>query len=600
MASCTYNPRIDSVNPYAVLNVTQQSQNVAANTSVVRYELLIYRPSAIYSSASKSYSITVNGARVKSGTTTIGGSGTKSIASGTTTISHNADGTKSISFSFSLDFEITWSGRWIGTGSASGSMTLSTIPRATTPGLSPTTVTMGNNLTINLPRASGSFTHTLQHDFYVGSWTTFATGVGTSATLSVPLDWANRIPSATSGGGRIRCLTYNGGTLIGEKIANFTATVPTNIVPSISDVVISEATAGLAAKFAAYVQNNSTLSVKITAAGAYSSTIKSYSTKINGATYSGSNVTSGAITTSGSVAVDVTVTDTRGRTATVKKTIDVIPYSFPTITEFSVQRAGETGTIDDDGVYALVSLAYAISPINDKNDNVYTIEYKKESDADWKTLKTGTGYEFNGNMNLGAVLDEDYSFNFRVTVKDYFTTIINNALPVPTAFTPLDFKANGKGIAFGEVANEDGFSVNMPAAFRKDVSFADKTGEGTFECGFPAIFNSLVTYGGFCVPRFIAGTRVITDLNGVTNVTMFSLSKLKTIFNVTEISPDPTAIHTAQFQALFSNGDGNAEPMHVDGATWINETLFAVFDRPAYGAIRINYVIMYFDKLYEK
>lgn len=246
MASCKYNPGINSTNPYAVLNVTQQSQNISGNYSVVRWELLVYRPSAIYSSAAKSFSITVNGSTVKSGTTTIGGSGTKSIASGTTTIYHNSDGTKSISFSFSLQFDITWSGRKIGTGSASGSMALSRIPRATTPSLSPSSVTMGNNITVNLPRASSSFTHTLQHDFYASGWTTFATGASTSATLATPINWAERIPNAVSGGGRIRCLTYNGGTLIGEKIVNFTATVPTSVVPTISAIDVAESADGIA------------------------------------------------------------------------------------------------------------------------------------------------------------------------------------------------------------------------------------------------------------------------------------------------------------------------------------------------------------------
>ena len=89
MASITYNPGINSVNPTVTLTVTQTSQSVANNTSTVNYSLVINRPSAISSNASKSFSIIINGSTVKSGTTTIGGSGSKTIASGTTTISHN-------------------------------------------------------------------------------------------------------------------------------------------------------------------------------------------------------------------------------------------------------------------------------------------------------------------------------------------------------------------------------------------------------------------------------------------------------------------------------------------------------------------------------
>ena len=197
MASCKYNPGINSVNPYAVLNVTQQSQNVSTNKTTVRYELLLYRPSKISSSANKAYSIVVNGKTVKSGTTTIGGSGTKSIASGTTEITHNADGTKSISFSFSLTFDIDWNVGHIGTGRANGSMNLTTIPRATTAVLTPSNVYLGGTINIDLSsRASSAFTHNLYWRF--GELTgTIGTGITTSASLKTEKSWASQIPNGS-------------------------------------------------------------------------------------------------------------------------------------------------------------------------------------------------------------------------------------------------------------------------------------------------------------------------------------------------------------------------------------------------------------------
>ena len=55
MASITYNPGINSVNPTVTLTVTQTSQSVANNTSTVNYSLVINRPSAISSNASKKF-----------------------------------------------------------------------------------------------------------------------------------------------------------------------------------------------------------------------------------------------------------------------------------------------------------------------------------------------------------------------------------------------------------------------------------------------------------------------------------------------------------------------------------------------------------------
>ena len=99
-------------------NWSQSSQSIANNNSVVSWSLqLIASGGSISSSASKSWSVTVNGSNY-SGTNTVGVSNgqTKTLASGSTTIAHNADGTKSFSFSFSQQFDINYSGvGWIGT-----------------------------------------------------------------------------------------------------------------------------------------------------------------------------------------------------------------------------------------------------------------------------------------------------------------------------------------------------------------------------------------------------------------------------------------------------------------------------------------------------
>ena len=117
----------------------QVSQNVADNKTVVgwRMDLVAGSSGRISSTASKDWAVTVNGTKY-SGTNTIGvgNNATKTLASGQTTITHDADGTKSFSYSFSQEFGITFSGTALGTKSGSGTGTLNTIPRATTPTVS--------------------------------------------------------------------------------------------------------------------------------------------------------------------------------------------------------------------------------------------------------------------------------------------------------------------------------------------------------------------------------------------------------------------------------------------------------------------------------
>lgn len=452
MASCTYNPKINSVNPYAVLNVTQQSQNVATNKTTVRYELLLYRPSKISSSANKAYSIVVNGKTVKSGTTTIGGSGTKSIASGTTEITHNADGTKSISFSFSLTFDIDWNVGHIGTGRANGSMNLTTIPRATTAVLTPSNVYLGGTINIDLSsRASSAFTHNLYWRF--GELTgTIGTGITTSASLKTEKSWASQIPNGSSGIGYIYCDTFNGNTKIGAKTVSFTANISTGMEPVIDSVSISEAVSGIYNQFYGYVQNKSQLLINISARGVNGATIKSYKTVIDGVTYVGQQFTTSPISKSGNVEISISVTDSRGLTTTTTRTVNVMEYSPPRISQFTVVRGNADNTPNSIGNYAIMRIDFAISRLGGRNRNSYKIEYKSNHDSDYRLLGTYSGYEFSGIKNGGNILNGSNTYAFRLTVTDFFGDVVVEYDGVPTSSTLFNVNTAGTSMCFGAVS----------------------------------------------------------------------------------------------------------------------------------------------------
>ena len=100
----------------------------------------------------------------------------------TVDISHNEDGTKTVTLSGAWCSGI--SGGWAPYSlSVSGKVTLKTIPRATTPVVG--TVTLGEQAVISLPRASTAFTHTLSYSFGSASGT-IATGAGDSCRWTAP------------------------------------------------------------------------------------------------------------------------------------------------------------------------------------------------------------------------------------------------------------------------------------------------------------------------------------------------------------------------------------------------------------------------------
>lgn len=447
------------------------SQSVANNTSSVTAKVQLVSTGSSYtinSSASKSGSLTINGTKYTfSFSAALSGNQTKTLYTKTVTIGHASDGKKTCAFSATCGINVTLGGTYYGNVTASGSGTFDTIPRATTPTLSASSVNMGASITINMPRASSSFDHTLTYKFGNASGT-IGSGLGTSKAWTVPLTLANQIPSGTSGTCTITCKTYNGSTLIGTKTVSFKANIPAAVVPSISAVAMAETVSGLAAQFGAYVQGKSKVKITITAAGAYGSTIKAYKTTVDGKSYSGAAPTTGTLS-SGTKDVTITVTDSRGRTATTTKTLTVIAYSAPTIKGLSPVRALEDGTANYDGQHGKIGFAYAVSTVGSKNTSQYTLEYKARASTEWIQLQAGTGYTLSTSIITGAVFSVDSAYDVRLSVKDYFTTT-KKTVEIPTAFTLLDFNASGRGVAFGKVSEvADGMEIGLDMSIYKNI-----------------------------------------------------------------------------------------------------------------------------------
>lgn len=444
------------------------SQSVANNTSSVTVKVQLVSTGASYtinSSASKSGSVTINGTKYTFNfTASLSGNQTKTLYTKTVTVSHAANGTKTCSFSATCGINVTLSGTYYGNVTASGTGTFNTIARASTISSVTSSVSVNgtNAVTVNITRAASSFTHTVVFSF--GSYSKTTTGVGTSTSYAIPTSWLNAIPSATSGTAKVTVTTYSGSTKIGSAVSkNFTLTVPSSVVPTISTVTLTEATSGLAAQFGGYVQNKSRVAVKITAAGALSSTIKAYKTSIQGSTLTGASVTSGTLTKSGTSTVTITVTDSRGRTASTTRSITVNAYTAPKINTFTAIRANGLGAADDNGTMALARIRFSIAAVNDKNGKSYKVEYRPKGTDDWTQAASGSVYAYDSNMLLNISLNTDTSYDLRLTVTDFFGSTTAST-DVATAFTLMDFNQSGRGIAFGKVSEVDGMEIDMPVS----------------------------------------------------------------------------------------------------------------------------------------
>ena len=478
------------------------TQNVANNTSKITCTMYLVQASSwgLNISTRSDNSTTINGTKYTWDSPAISNGGGKTTKLGTVTsgnIAHNADGTKSVTISSTFNLEATISGTYRGTITASATITLNTIPRATTPTLSASSANMGATVTINMPRASSAFTHDLAYKVGSGSYVSIATGRGTSYGWTVP-DVASSIPNATSVKLTVRCITKNGSTTVGTKYAYLTAKVPASVVPPAPTLAISEGTAGLAAQFGAYVQNKSTLVVSIAAAGIKGSTITAYQTTLLGKTYTGSAFTSGVLTTSGTVTLSTKVKDSRGRWSAAKTTtVTVLPYSAPQVKALKVFRVDSAGVADEQGEYIRVDYNYSVSPLGYKNTQTAVIEYKRSSETTWATLLTNTAYSVNVSAKpTTPTFSIDYQYDIRLTVTDWFEEPRTYTTTLPSGAVILDLLASGKGIAFGKTADQEGvdFGWNL-AGFTADASG-----------GVAKIGGLLIQWGGVTITPSAANT----------------------------------------------------------------------------------------------
>ena len=524
------------------------TQNVAKNTSKITCVMYLVQASSwsLGIGTRSDNSTTINGTKYTWSSPAISNGGGKTTKLATVTsgeITHNADGTKSVALSATFNIEATISGTYRGTITASTTVTLNTIPRATQHTLSSTSVNMGSAVTISMPRASSSFTHDLSYRLNGGSWVSIATGRGTSYSWTVP-DLASSIPNAASGTITVRCITKNGSTTVGTKTANMTAKVPTSVIPTVGALAIQDATSGLATQFGAYIQGKSTLAVSIAASGAKGSTITAYSTTVAGKTYTGASFTTSVLTGSGSISLVTKVKDSRGRWSTAKTTtVTLLAYSAPKITKLTPFRVNAAGNADEEGEYLSLAYAYSVTALGSKNTAAMTIEYKRTVDTTWATLTTGSALSANTTIKpTSPTFSTDSQYDIRLTVKDWFGASRTYTATLPTGSVILDLLASGKGIAFGKVAEAEGFDLGFPL-----VGLSTQSQAGQVELG-----GLLIQWGGVSITPSAANTPT-------TSVVTFprAYTATPTVF-VTPVSSVPETLSVAIQRAESVVGDPKA------------------------------------------
>ena len=449
-----------------LLDVSEKSYSIENNTSQIEWWVGIRSNTAYHNhyGLSETYVVNINGTVVHNAvhTPTVNSGATVWVASGTTTVSHNADGSKSISVSAS--FNNADRGTYLPTtGSCSGSLKLTTIPRATTPSIDKPSLDCGSAIKISGTSASSNFSHKV----YV-TWNGTKTQIGTIASgttspsfsYTIPTDWEKNIPDSTSGIATFTLETISGSTSVGSKTVNATIKVRSGVVPSIGTVSISD-TNSICAGIGQYVQSQSKLKFTIATSGNQGSTITSVSTKFNGQTYSGSTFTTQAIQNSGTLTYTITVTDSRGRTATKSGSINVVAYNPPSLTNVSAKRANSSYAVDESsGTYALLHFKVGFTSLSNKNVTSFYIQYRASGASSWNKINSwANNYTLNQDYKAGNLFTSTTTtYEIAFGVKDKFMSDYSwQIVTVTPTYTLINFGKDGKSLTF---FGQDGNNAN--------------------------------------------------------------------------------------------------------------------------------------------
>lgn len=438
---------------YLNVYVEQGSQSITANTSTVNWRMTVSRTGAYYThnhQGDSTLSLNLDGQNVHYSYPTWETSGEEyTLASGSSTISHNADGTKTLPISCTFNPN----NGLHGTITVSASLSLTTIPRSSSVSVSAGVI--GSSVTININRQSSSFKHTVRYA-WAGKSGTIATNVDTSTTWTIPLDFANDIPNSASGTGTIYVDTYSGSTKTGTQSTTLTASVPSDMKPTFSGVTLSDvngAAQNLIPNSDTFIQVISNIKVAFNGAvGSYGSSITGYYAEIIGKNQSTSSNggSLGIMNYHGTIKIRASVSDSRGRWSDAREaSVTVLEYFAPALS-FSIARTGSTSS-------TLTATRNAkIAPLtvsgSQKNSMRLTFKVARLGTTNFQVdtgPATGSWTSISNLVNSQANLADNYLANQSWvvigTLEDKFTRsefMVN----VPTESVVLSYDRSGVGV----------------------------------------------------------------------------------------------------------------------------------------------------------
>lgn len=434
------------------INLTQGTQDIANNRTYVSGNVQVVATGSTYNQTTGSSQPTGS----LSGT--FSGTWAKGFAKGKPTtlysfagwVTHDDEGNAIVDVSASYNTRVS-----PGTISATASLSLTQIPRVSDITVDKTSVTADGleQLVATVTKKSDSFT-----DILAVSIGEYSKEVVSGVAFTIPKEWCNAIPG-TSGKANVTVTTKSGETVIGANSVEVDVFVPEDIVPTINSISITEAVSKVTDAFGdRFVQELTQLNVVIDAVGAYGSTVNRYSTRLDGVTYVQQAFTSNLLMGSGALQVDVMITDSRGRTASATKTIEVVEYRKPVITDLRYMHCNVEGKPESGGKYTKVTVSARAFPVDGSNIKSLMIRYKSVID-ELHTTRIVDISELDWEFTAEVIIPDTNPVITHEYIAEFSDKLHGDTARTSTGVPVLSRKAGGTGITMFEEALEDGFVV---------------------------------------------------------------------------------------------------------------------------------------------
>lgn len=391
----------------------------------------------------------------------------------TAEISHRSDGTASVTLEAGWVFKGTYSGVFIGTLTASRTVTLDVIRRASELSFYGDMV-LTEKKTVGVSSFDPSFSHSLV--MTVGGRS--AEVPVTSGGATPPASLALGMTGAARGTGTVRLRTYDGsGDLIGEsapKSCLFKVPTTEEFLPDFEFSVLPQSDFSALEEEGIFAAKISKVAVTVTGkTGKQGATVALTQATVGPSvlsdTKAGKSEFEKELLTAGDMTVSVTVTDSRGLSKRKSTLITVAPYSRPTVTEVTCHRCDGEGKDSEGGKYFKVTASHLVSSLGGINTGALTVRYKKHSGGTWSSL---IPLESGKETLFGGSLTPIVSYDVEIGVTD---TIGNSGTWKTTLLTEkVDFHLNGDRARFGGYCERAGLECDWDCNFGKEVFIKEK------------------------------------------------------------------------------------------------------------------------------